>query len=194
MLSGFNRSLMSLTIVSPLLLSFAIVVITRSPSDYFSGWSILLAGLQVPDFTWWMVHLFILVFCITLFVTRSILCRKANRKDEAKSISLSSLQPKTFNVWQVVAMLAPWITVIYKGDDVPVNTILIIAGVIALVTCIYFFNLGYNSLIFTLLGYTCYDGKNRNNMPITLLSKRHWRNAADVREIVELTPEMALII
>ena len=194
MLSRFSRSLMSLTIVSPILLSLAIVVIIKSPSDYISGWSILLSGHQVPDFKWWMVHLFILVFFITLFAAVCILRRKSNRKSEAKSITLSSLQPKVINVLQVVAMMAPWLTFLFKGEDVPFNTILMIAGVLALVACIVFSNLGYNSLIFALLGYFCYDGKNKNNMSITLLSKRHWRNVTDVREIIELTPEMALIV
>lgn len=53
---------------------------------------------------------------------------------------------------------------------------------------------GYTSLIFLLCGYKRYEGENINGMKIQLLSKRIWRNHKDIRRIVMLSDNFALIV
>lgn len=193
MISRYNQHILSSTVVSPLLLSIAIVVIALFPSDYWNCWVDLFIHFKMPGFVWIMVNVFLVVFIYTFFATRSIL-NNAKRDKSTKSIKLQSLQPKTTNVLQIIAMLAPWTTLIFKGADTPVVAILIIIAVVALTMCIAMSRHGYSSLVFVFLGYNCYEGKNVNGTPITLLSKRHWNNAADISKIVPLTDEMALIV
>lgn len=193
MISRYKQLILATTIMSPLLLSIAIVVIAIYPSEYGDGWVDLFAHFKTPGFVWIMVNVFIIIFIYTFFATRSILNNAKNNKS-MKSIKLQLLQPKTVNVLQIIAMLAPWATLIFKGENSPVVAILIIIAVVALVISLLQSRHGYSSLVFALLGYNCYEGKNVNGMSIMLLSKRQWANAANISQIVSLTNEMALVV
>ena len=193
MISRFNQHILSSTVVSPLLLSISVVVIALYPSEYWNGWVNLFGHFKMPGFVWLMVNVFFIVFFYTFFATKSILSNSKNSKS-VKSIKLQSLQPKTMNVLQIITMLAPWTTLIFKGENSPVVAILIIVAVVALIISIVQSRHGYFSLIFVFLGYVCYEGKNVKGMSITLLSKRQWSKAADISQIVPLTNEMALVV
>ncbi len=194
MISRYNQVILATTVVSPLLLSIAIVVIALFPSEYGNGWADLFSHFKIPGFVWITVNVFIIIFFYTFFATKCILRSNSKNNKSIKSIKLKSSQPKTVNVLQIIAMLAPWATLLFKGGEVPIVAILIVIGVIALVMIIALSKHGYASLVFTLLGYNCYEGRNVNGMFIMLLSKRHWGNVADISQIVLLTNEMALIV
>ena len=194
MISKFDKLILATTVVSPLLLSLAIVVIALYPTEYTSAWADLLCDNKTPGLVWMMVNAFIFVFLFSLLGTVCILSRSIKNRKAVKSIRMTSLQPKTFNVSQVIAMMAPWATLLFKGEDSPVVAILILTAAIALVICIVLSNHGYISLVIMLLGFNCYEGRTANGMSITLLSKRQWGSASDICQIVPLTNEMALIV
>lgn len=114
MISRYKQLILATTVMSPLLLSIAIVVIALYPSEYGNGWVDLFAHFKTPGFVWVMVNVFIIIFIYTFFATRSILINAKNNK-AMKSIKLQSLQPKMVNVLQIIAMLAPWASLIFKA-------------------------------------------------------------------------------
>ena len=91
----------------------------------------------------------------------------------------------------VVAMLPPWITLLLKDEAmvVLVSTILVSLGIAFFVS-----RQGYTSLLFLLCGYKRYEGENLNGMKIQLLSKRIWRCHKDIRRIVMLSDNFALVV
>lgn len=90
-----------------------------------------------------------------------------------------------------VAMLPPWVTLLLRDEAmvILVSTILVSFGLAYFVS-----RQGYTSLIFLLCGYKRYEGENINGMKIQLLSKRIWRNHKDIRRIVMLSDNFALIV
>ena len=90
-----------------------------------------------------------------------------------------------------VAMLPPWVTLLLRDEAmvILVSTILVSFGMAYFVS-----RQGYTSLIFLLCGYKRYEGESINGMKIQLLSKRIWRNHKDIRRIVMLSDNFALIV
>lgn len=193
MISRFNQFLLASTMTTPLLLSIAVVVITLYPSGYGCGWVDLISRSEIPtNILWWLPTSFILLFLLSVFETYRIFHGLLNKRRGKNTITLSSLQPLQMNnVLQFFTLLPPWLTFMFKRDLI---LMLILAIVFSLVFTYILSRQGYSSLIFGLLGYRTYEGKNRNGMNITLLSKRAWNSHADIRHIVPLSDSLALIV
>ena len=141
---------------------------------------------------WWIPNIFIIIFLVSLLLTRRYLKRLMTQKRGERSITLKSLQNTTINnLLPIVAMLPPWVTLLLKDESlvILVSTILVSLGLAYLVS-----RQGYTSLIFLLCGYKRYEGENINGMKIQLLSKRIWRSHKDIRRIVMLSDNFALIV
>ena len=193
MISRFSQLILASTVTTPLLLSISAVVIFLYPGGYGCGWMDLLAEGEVPtSFLWWVPTILLIVSVTSAIYTCRLLKRLARNKRGVKTIILSSLQPqKTGNILQCFALLPPWLTFLFRKELI---LVLVFSIVISLVITLVISRQGYSSLIFSLLGYKSYEGKNRNGMSITLISKRSWKTHTDIREIIPLTDNLALII
>lgn len=193
MISRFNQLLLAFTIVTPLLLSIAIVLVCLYSSGYGCEWSGLIClGIIPKSLYWWIPNIFVLVFLSSLFWAKWFLKKLIIQKRGERSIILTSLQNTTTNnMLPVVAMLPPWITLLLKDEAmvVLVSTILVSLGIAFFVS-----RQGYTSLIFLLCGYKRYEGEILNGMKIQLLSKRVWRCHKDIRRIVMLSDNFALVV
>ena len=193
MISRFNQLLLAFTIITPLLLSIAIVLVCLYSSGYGCEWSDLICLGKIPmSLYWWIPNIFVLVFLSSLFWTKWFLKKLIKQKRGERSIILTSLQNTiTNNVLPIVAILPPWITLLMKDEAmvVLVSTILVSLGIAFFVS-----RQGYTSLIFLLCGYKRYEGENLNGMKIQLLSKRIWRCHKDIRRIVMLSDNFALVV
>ena len=193
MISRLNQLLLAFTMVTPLLLSIAVVLVCLYPSGYGCEWSDLIyLGMIPKSLYWWIPNIFIIIFLVSLLLTRRYLKRLMTQKRGERSITLKSLQNTTINnLLPIVAMLPPWVTLLLKDESlvILVSTILVSLGLAYLVS-----RQGYTSLIFLLCGYKRYEGENINGMKIQLLSKRIWRSHKDIRRIVMLSDNFALIV
>ena len=193
MISRLNQLLLAFTMVTPLLLSIAVVLICLYPSGYGCEWSDLIClGIIPKSLYWWIPNIFVLIFFVSLYCTRRYLKRLMIQKRGERSITLKSLQNTTINnLMPAVAMLPPWVTLLLRDEAMVtlVSTILVSFGLAYFVS-----RQGYTSLIFLLCGYKRYEGENINGMKIQLLSKRIWRNHKDIRRIVMLSDNFALIV
>ena len=192
MISRFNQLFLALTTVTPLLLSVAIVLILLYPSGYWCGWVDLINLSGIPDsIYWWLTNIFILLFFISWRRAFVFLGRLSEGKRCIKSITLSDLQPYGNNILTVVSMLPPWLTLFWEHN---VMIVLIMTFLLSIVVTYILSRQGYLSLIFLFCGYRLYDGTNTNGMKMKLLSRRVWRNHKDVRDIVLISDNFALII
>ena len=193
MISRFSQLLLAFTTVTPLLLSIAVVLILLYPSGFFCGWADLFNLLIVPcSIYWWVSNLLIVVFIVSWIWTFFFLGRLSRGKKCVRTITLSNLQHHTNNnILPVMAMLPPWATLVMKNDAMIVLTLSI---ALSLVVSYILSRQGYLSLVFLLCGYRLYEGENSNFMKIKLLSRRVWRNHKDIRNIVLLSDNFALII
>lgn len=193
MVSRLNQLLLVFTMVTPLLISIAVVLVCLYPSGYGCEWSDLICLEIIPkSLYWWIPNIFVLLFMVSLFWTRRYLKRLMTQKRGERSISLKSLQNTTINnLMPAVAMLPPWVTLLLKDEAmvILVSTILVSLGLAYFVS-----RQGYTSLIFLLCGYKRYEGENINGMKIQLLSKRIWRSHKDIRSIVMLSDNFALVV
>lgn len=193
MISRFSQLFLALTTVTPLLLSIAVVLLLLYPSGYCCAWADLINLLVVPDsFYWWVANIFIMVFIVSWIWTYVFLGRLLEEKRCVKTITLFKLQPcNNSNMLPVVAMLPPWLTLVWKNDAKIVLTITI---AMSLIVSYILSRQGYSSLIILLCGYKLYEGENSNGMKMKLLSRRVWRNHKDIREIAIISDNFALII
>ncbi len=194
MISRFNQLLLAFTIVTPLLLSIAIVLVCLYSSCYGCEWSDLIClGIIPKSLYWWIPNIFVLVFLLSLFWTKWFLKKLIILKRGERSIILKSLQNTTTNniLLHVVAMLPPWITLLRKEEAM---VVLVITILVSLGIAFVLSRQGYTSLIFLLCGYKRYEGENLNGMKIQLLSKRIWRSHTDIRRIVMLSDNFALVV
>lgn len=193
MISKFNQFILASTVTTPLLLSIGAVVIFLYPEGYGCGWIDLFAEGELPSSRlWWIPTILIILFVTSTFYTYRLLKSLMRSRRGVKTITLSSLQPqKTGNILQCFAMLPPWLTFLFRKE---LMMVMLFCIIISLVITLVISRQGFSSLIFSLLGYKAYDGKNRNGMLITLISKRDWKNHTDICEIIPLTDNMALIV
>lgn len=194
MISRFNQLILAFTTVMPLLLSIAIVLILLHSSEYISMWSDLLQRGSTPNSGyWWVSNIFVLSFVVLWIWTKHFLNGLIVHKRGIKSITLSSLQNKTINnLLPVVTMLPPWLMLIMKNELL--TTVMVMSIIVALILTYVISRQGYTSLIFLLCGYKVYEGQNTNGMKIQLISKRIWRNYKDIRTIILLSDNFALIV
>ena len=193
MISRYNQFVLASSMTSPLLLSIAVVVISLYPSGYGCGWIDLISKGEIPtSYLWWFPTILVLMFLASAFGTYRILLKLLRNRRSIKTITLSSLQLMQLgNILQFFTLLPPWLTFMFKKD---LMLVLVLSTFISFVLTSILSRQGYSSLIFGLLGYRTYEGKNRNGMNITLLSKRAWNNHTDIRHIILLTDSLALIV
>lgn len=194
MISRFKQLLLAFTTVTPLLLSIAIVLILLHSSEYIDSWGDLFQYGIIPNCSyWWVSDIFILVFVTSWIWTKHFLNGLMESKRGMKSITLSSLQNKPLNnLLPVVAMLPPWIMLIIR--DKWLTVVMVMSILLALTLTYIISKQGYSSLIFLLCGYKVYEGQNTNGMEIQLISKRIWRNYKDIRNVILLSDNFALIV
>lgn len=194
MISRFNQLLLAFSIVSPLFLSIAVVLILLNPSNYFHEWCDMFTDGTIPRcVVWWCISFFIIAFIASWIWTKVFLRKLLKTKNGKKTISLASLQYEAINNWlPIITMLPPWLTLLMKEDLVMLCLTMTI--IISLFIMFVLSRQGYLSLVFLLCGYRRYTGENINGMKIQLLTDRVWKNAKDIHNIVQLSDNYVLVV
>lgn len=194
MISRFNQLLLAFSVVSPLFLSIAGVLILLNPSNYIRGWCGLFTDGTIPICVgWWCTNLFIIAFIASSIWTCAFLRKLLKTRKGKKTISLASIQYKAINNWlPIIAMLPPWLTLLMKDDLIMICLTMTI--ILSLVITVVISRQDYTSIIFLLCGYRRYEGENIKGMKIQLLTDRVWKNAKDIHEIVQLSDNFVLVL
>lgn len=193
MISRFSQLSLAFTTVTPLLLSVAIVLVIMNPSAYCDCWVGVINFRAIPeDFNWWAASILILVFFVSFLWTKWFLNRIERIRHGLITIRLSSLQYSPISsILQLFTILPPWGTLLLKNN---LKIVLVLAVLLSLAITYAISKQGFGSLMFSLCGYRRFEGTNINGMKIQLLSRRNWKNTDDIRSVIVLNDNFALIV
>lgn len=193
MISRFKQLILASTMILPLLLSIGLVVVIKYPSGYFCGWTDWCEQGDIPNnYLWWLPTLCCIIIIVITIWTICILNGLRKSRRGARSIILSSLQYRQPDIlYQFLSLVPSWLPLFFDKNT---EYVLIITTIISLILVFYISEQGYVSCVFYILGYKVYEGRNRNETTMLLLSRRVWNNPADVCNIIPLADNLSLII